>query len=138
MGQGAAAQAPTVEAAVDLVELLVAAVEADRVDLGDLGRRPRRVLAASTGSSDEAVEKAGEQGRYESEAMARNREGASHYDRIESGDALTIVAAPRPLPAVEVSGEARATRCTMASRTGRPTSSCRAASSTPSATDSAR
>jgi hypothetical protein len=47
MGQDAAAQAAVVADAVDLAERLVAAAEAGRVDLGDLGRRARHVLAAS-------------------------------------------------------------------------------------------
>jgi hypothetical protein len=42
MGQDAAAQAPLVDQAIDLAERLVAAVDAGRVDLGDLGRRARR------------------------------------------------------------------------------------------------
>jgi hypothetical protein len=47
MGQDAAAQAAVVADAVDLAQHLVTAEEAGRVDLGDLGRRARRVLAAS-------------------------------------------------------------------------------------------
>jgi hypothetical protein len=50
MGQDAAAQAPIMEEAVDLAERLAAAADAGRVDLGDLGRRARRLLAATTGS----------------------------------------------------------------------------------------
>ncbi|HEX6420616.1 MAG TPA: hypothetical protein VFZ77_19095 [Acidimicrobiales bacterium] len=50
MGQDAATQAPIVDDAVDLAERLVAAADAGRVDLGDLGRRARRLLAATTGS----------------------------------------------------------------------------------------
>jgi hypothetical protein len=52
MGEDAAAQAPIVEGAVDLAERLVAAAEAGRVDLGDLGRRARRLLAATAGATD--------------------------------------------------------------------------------------
>jgi hypothetical protein len=48
MGQDAASQAPIVDDALDLAERLVAAVDAGRVDLGDLGRRARRLLAATT------------------------------------------------------------------------------------------
>ncbi len=48
MGQGAAADAPLVDEALDLAERLAAAAEAGRVDLGDLGRRARRLLAATT------------------------------------------------------------------------------------------
>jgi hypothetical protein len=53
MGQDAATQAPIVDDAVDLAERLVAAVDAGRVDLGDLGRRARRLLAATTGGEPE-------------------------------------------------------------------------------------
>lgn len=49
MGQDAAAQAPIVADALDLAARLVAAADAGRVDLGDLGRRARRLLAATTG-----------------------------------------------------------------------------------------
>jgi len=52
MGQDAAAQSPVVDDAVDLAERLVTAAEAGRVDLGDLARRARRLLAATTGSAD--------------------------------------------------------------------------------------
>jgi hypothetical protein len=48
MGQDVASQAPIVDDALDLAERLVAAVDAGRVDLGDLGRRARRLLAATT------------------------------------------------------------------------------------------
>jgi hypothetical protein len=51
MGQDAAAQAPIVDDAVDLAQRLVAAADAGRVDLGDLGRRARRLLAATTGTA---------------------------------------------------------------------------------------
>ena len=47
MGEDAAADAPIVAEALDLAERLAAAAEAGRVDLGDLGRRARRLLAAS-------------------------------------------------------------------------------------------
>jgi hypothetical protein len=53
MGQDAAAQAPIVEEALDLAERLAAPVEAGRVDLGDLGRRARRLLASTTGPAAE-------------------------------------------------------------------------------------
>jgi hypothetical protein len=52
MGQDAAAQSPVVDDAVDLAERLVAAAEAGRVDLGDLARRARHLLAATTGAPD--------------------------------------------------------------------------------------
>jgi hypothetical protein len=45
MGQDAsAAMSPLLDEALDLAERLSAAVEEGRVDLGDLGRRARRVL----------------------------------------------------------------------------------------------
>ncbi len=53
MGQDAASQAPLMDDALDLAERLVAAVDAGRVDLGDLGRRARRLLAATTGAEPE-------------------------------------------------------------------------------------
>lgn len=51
MGQDAASQTPLVDEALDLAERLVTAADAGRVDLGDLGRRARRLLAGTTGSS---------------------------------------------------------------------------------------
>jgi hypothetical protein len=48
MGQDAAAQVPIVDEALDLAERLATAAEAGRVDLGDLGRRARRLLASTT------------------------------------------------------------------------------------------
>jgi hypothetical protein len=48
MGQNAAADAPLMDEALDLAARLAAAAEAGRVDLGDLGRRARRLLAATT------------------------------------------------------------------------------------------
>ena len=47
MGQDAAAASPLVDDALELAERLAAAVEAGRVDLGDLGRRARRLLERS-------------------------------------------------------------------------------------------
>ena len=44
MGQDANAASPILDEALDLAERLAAAVEEGRVDLGDLGRRARRVL----------------------------------------------------------------------------------------------
>jgi hypothetical protein len=49
IGQDAAAQAPIMDEALDLAQRLAAAVEAGRVDLGDLGRRARRLLRATSG-----------------------------------------------------------------------------------------
>ncbi|MGH9185405.1 MAG: hypothetical protein ACRD0U_06280 [Acidimicrobiales bacterium] len=51
MGQDAATQAPVLDEALDLAERLVTAADAGRVDLGDLGRRARRLLAATTGAT---------------------------------------------------------------------------------------
>src|SRR5262245_6768208 len=48
MGQDAAAQAPVIDDALDLAERLSEAIDAGRVDLGDLGRRARKILAATT------------------------------------------------------------------------------------------
>ena len=44
MGQDASGGSPVLDDALDLAERLAAAVEEGRVDLGDLGRRARRVL----------------------------------------------------------------------------------------------
>ncbi len=52
MGQEAAADAPLVDEAIDLAARLAAAAEAGRVDLSDLGRRARRLLAATTTPAD--------------------------------------------------------------------------------------
>jgi hypothetical protein len=48
MGQDAAADAPLVEEALDLASRLAEAADAGRVDLVDLGRRARRLLATTT------------------------------------------------------------------------------------------
>jgi hypothetical protein len=48
MGQDEAADAPIVAEALDLAGRLAAAAETGHVDLGDLGRRARRLLAATT------------------------------------------------------------------------------------------
>jgi hypothetical protein len=47
MGQGAAADAPILAEALDLAHRLASAAEEGRVDLGDLGRRARRLLAST-------------------------------------------------------------------------------------------
>ena len=48
MGQdAAAAMSPLLDDALDLAERLAAAVEEGRVDLGDLGRRARRLLEST-------------------------------------------------------------------------------------------
>src|ERR671928_1941675 len=44
MGQDAAAASPVLDEALELAERLALQVEEGRVDLGDLGRRARRVL----------------------------------------------------------------------------------------------
>jgi hypothetical protein len=44
MGQDTSAMSPVLDEALELAERLAAAVEQGRVDLGDLGRRARRVL----------------------------------------------------------------------------------------------
>lgn len=51
MGQEAAIAGPELEEALDLAARLAAAADAGRVDLGDLGRRARRLLASTTESS---------------------------------------------------------------------------------------
>ena len=53
MGQDASGGAPVLDEALDLAERLAAAAEEGRVDLGDLGRRARRLLA-STARQEEA------------------------------------------------------------------------------------
>jgi len=50
MGQEAAAAAPVLDEAMDLAARLAAAAEEGRVDLSDLGRRARRLLASTTSS----------------------------------------------------------------------------------------
>lgn len=50
MGQEAAAAAPVFDEAIDLAARLAAAAEEGRVDLSDLGRRARRILASTTSS----------------------------------------------------------------------------------------
>jgi hypothetical protein len=52
MGDDAAAQAPIVADALDLARRLSDAADAGRVDLGDLGRRARRLLEASAGPDE--------------------------------------------------------------------------------------
>jgi hypothetical protein len=48
MGQEAATDASLVDEALDLASRLAQAAEVGRVDLNDLGRRARRLLAATT------------------------------------------------------------------------------------------
>jgi hypothetical protein len=52
MGQDASAGSSVLDEALDLAERLAAAVEQGRVDLGDLGRRARRVLEKTSGSPE--------------------------------------------------------------------------------------
>jgi hypothetical protein len=47
MGQDASGASPVLDEALDLAERLAAAAEEGRVDLGDLGRRARRLLAST-------------------------------------------------------------------------------------------
>jgi hypothetical protein len=51
MGQENAAQVSLVDDALDLARRLVEAADAGRVDLGDLGRRARRLLESTTGNA---------------------------------------------------------------------------------------
>ena len=51
MGQEVAAAGPDFDEALDLAARLAAAADAGRVDLGDLGRRARRLLASTTDSA---------------------------------------------------------------------------------------
>jgi hypothetical protein len=55
MGQEVAAAGPELEEALDLAARLAAAADAGRVDLGDLGRRARRLLAATTRAGSEEL-----------------------------------------------------------------------------------
>jgi hypothetical protein len=48
MGQESAITGPELEEALDLAARLVAAADEGRVDLSDLGRRARRILASTT------------------------------------------------------------------------------------------
>jgi hypothetical protein len=52
MGQEAAAATPLLDEAIDLAERLAAAAEEGRVDLGDLGRRARRLLENTAAPAD--------------------------------------------------------------------------------------
>src|SRR5438105_3185048 len=52
MGQDAAAATPILDDALDLAERLAEQTEAGRVDLGDLGRRARRLLEATARPSE--------------------------------------------------------------------------------------
>ena len=50
MGQEVAIAGPELDEALDLASRLAAAADAGKVDLHDLGRRARRLLASTTGS----------------------------------------------------------------------------------------
>jgi hypothetical protein len=52
MGQDAAAASPLLDEAIALAERLAAAAEEGRVDLGDLGRRARRLLEATAQNAE--------------------------------------------------------------------------------------
>ena len=52
MGQEGSDSGAVLDEALDLAERLAAAAEEGRVDLGDLGRRARRVLAATASPSE--------------------------------------------------------------------------------------
>ena len=53
MGEEAAIVGPELDEALDLAARLAAAADAGRVDLSDLGRRARRLLASTTASASE-------------------------------------------------------------------------------------
>jgi hypothetical protein len=55
MGEEAATQAVVVDEALDLARRLADAAEAGRVDLGDLGRRARHLLASTTAADTDSV-----------------------------------------------------------------------------------
>ena len=55
MGQNAAAASPIIDQALDLAERLVEQTQAGRVDLGDLGRRARRILEATSAPEAEKL-----------------------------------------------------------------------------------
>jgi len=48
MGQDAAAASPLIDQALDLAERLAQQAEAGKLDIGDLGRRARRLLEATS------------------------------------------------------------------------------------------
>ena len=56
MGQESAVAGPELDEALDLAARLAAAADAGRVDLSDLGRRARRLLASTTGPAQAARE----------------------------------------------------------------------------------
>lgn len=53
MGQQAAIVGPEIDEALDLAARLAAAADAGRVDLSDLGRRARRLLASTTAAASD-------------------------------------------------------------------------------------
>ncbi len=55
MGQDSAGASPIVDEALDLAERLAEQAEAGRVDLADLGRRARHLLAATSKPEDQKL-----------------------------------------------------------------------------------
>jgi hypothetical protein len=55
MGHDTAAGSPIIDQALDLAERLAEQAEAGRVDLGDLGRRARRLLELTAKPNDERL-----------------------------------------------------------------------------------
>jgi hypothetical protein len=55
MGQDSAGPSPIVDQALDLAERLVEQTQAGRVDLGDLGRRARRLLETTSRPEDQKL-----------------------------------------------------------------------------------
>jgi hypothetical protein len=55
MGQDSAAGSPIVDQALDLAERLAEQTQAGRVDLTDLGRRARALLAATSKPEDQKL-----------------------------------------------------------------------------------
>ena len=54
MGQEVAVAGPSLDEALDLAARLASAADAGRVDLHDLGRRARHLLASATGPAEDA------------------------------------------------------------------------------------
>ncbi len=54
MGQEVAVAGPSLDEALDLAARLASAADAGRVDLHDLGRRARHLLASTTGPAEDA------------------------------------------------------------------------------------
>jgi hypothetical protein len=71
MGQEQAAEAALLDEALQLAERITKAVEAGRVDLGDLGRRARHLLEAATTGEDREPPQALAGTLFDAEAAAR-------------------------------------------------------------------